>query len=151
MGPRGVWNVWGEENIAMSDIESGSSNPFSRHRVASTGRMRFAGRFHIKASERIAVLLDTLSARARKHCTLYLSDITRLSQWGGAVWQSVCAHSTVLGPVNCKCIGCQAATDGMCRLQLSDCEWTVSASTMCRPSSFTAFVKTQHLLIHHSL
>jgi hypothetical protein len=135
MGPRGVWDVWGKENTAMSGIEPGSSNPFSRHCVASTGRMRFAGRFHVKASNRSAVLLDTLSPRARKHRTLHLSDITHPSQWGSAVWQSVCAHNTVLGPMNCKCcIGCQAATDGLCRLQLSGCERAVRASVMCRPA-----------------
>lgn len=109
-GPlEGVWDVWGKENTPMSDIEPGSSSPLSRHRVGITGRMRFAGRFHIKASKRTAVLLDTLSPRARKHRTLHLSDISQPSQWGSAVWQSVCAHRQCWGPMNCKCIGCPAS------------------------------------------
>jgi len=75
MGPRGGLGRLGKENTAVSDIEPGSSNPFSPHCVASTGRMRFAGRFHIKAPS----TEQTLSPRARKHRTLYLSDITHPS------------------------------------------------------------------------
>lgn len=93
MGPRGGLGRLGERKYRMSDTDPGSSNPFSRHRVASTGRMRFAGLSHIEASNRWADLLDALSPRARKHRTLYVSD-RHYSACGLAVC-AVCAHSTV--------------------------------------------------------
>jgi hypothetical protein len=91
-----------KENTPISDIEPGFSNQFPRHRIDFKGRMRFAGRFHIKALDRTVVLPDTFNPRARKHGTLCLSDITQSSQWGSVVWQSV--HTAQCwSAMNCKC------------------------------------------------